>query len=62
MTANRSAWPTLDFTAWRESGATLQLRTQIVGKVRLALTPWLDHGWQCAPGVPGRPRPVGPTG
>ena len=35
----------LDHAAWRESGATLQLWTQIVGKVRLALTPWLNHGW-----------------
>ena len=24
----------------------LQLWTQIVGKVRLALTPWVNHGWQ----------------
>ena len=26
-------------------GATLHRRTQIVDKVRLALTPWLNHGW-----------------
>ncbi|MGZ5274708.1 MAG: DUF5996 family protein [Caldimonas sp.] len=39
------AWPRLDYAAWRDTGATLQLWTQIVGKVRLALTPWLNHGW-----------------
>ena len=37
--------PSFDFAAWRDSGATLQLWTQIVGKLRLALTPWLNHGW-----------------
>lgn len=40
-----SAWPTLDWSAWRETAIGLQLRTQIVGKVRLALTPWLNHSW-----------------
>ena len=42
----RSAWPELRFAEWRDSGATLQLWTQIVGKLRLALSPWLNHGWQ----------------
>ena len=49
MSANereRSAWPELRFAEWRDSGATLQLWTQIVGKLRLALSPWLNHGWQ----------------
>ena len=40
-----SAWPALDFTSWRETAATLQLWTQVVGKVRLSLTPWLNHSW-----------------
>ncbi|HEX5460894.1 MAG TPA: DUF5996 family protein [Steroidobacteraceae bacterium] len=39
-------WPALSFPAWRETAATLHLWTQIVGKVRLALTPWVNHGWQ----------------
>ena len=42
----RSLWPDLSYFAWRETAATLQLWTQIVGKVRLTLTPWLNHGWQ----------------
>ncbi|NML18566.1 DUF5996 family protein [Azohydromonas caseinilytica] len=40
------AWPALDYLAWRDTAATLQLWTQVVGKVRLALSPWLNHGWQ----------------
>ena len=39
-------WPELRWTDWRETAVTLQLWTQIVGKVRLSLTPWLNHGWQ----------------
>ena len=39
-------WPDLTYSAWRDTAATLQLWTQIVGKVRLALTPWLNHSWQ----------------
>lgn len=38
-------WPVLDWTHWRGTALHLQLMTQIVGKVRLALTPWLNHGW-----------------
>jgi len=39
-------WPALDYGAWRDTLDTLHLWTQVVGKVRLALTPWLNHGWQ----------------
>jgi hypothetical protein len=39
-------WPALDYAAWRDTALTLQLWTQIVGKVRLALTPWVNHSWQ----------------
>ncbi|TPG20460.1 hypothetical protein EAH87_08210 [Sphingomonas koreensis] len=39
------AWPELDWPAWRETAIGLQLRCQIVGKVRLALAPWLNHSW-----------------
>lgn len=38
-------WPRLDWPAWRDTAIHLQLMTQIVGKVRIALTPWLNHGW-----------------
>src|SRR5271155_5613709 len=39
-------WPEQPYTSWRDTAATLQLWTQVVGKVRLALTPWVNHSWQ----------------
>jgi len=43
---NRSqAWPALPYAEWCETAVTLQLWTQIVGKIRLSFTPWLNHGW-----------------
>ncbi|MET0875722.1 MAG: DUF5996 family protein [Tardiphaga sp.] len=44
----RNAWPELDYAAWRASAETLQLWTQIVGKIRLSKTPWLNHSWHVA--------------
>jgi hypothetical protein len=38
-------WPELPTAAWRETCETLHLWTQIVGKIRLARTPWLNHSW-----------------
>jgi hypothetical protein len=46
MEQERDTWPELGYEAWRETAATLQLWTQIVGKVRLGLTPWVNHSWQ----------------
>src|SRR4051794_413042 len=43
--SGHSAWPELPYPAWADSCATLQLMTQIVGKIRLAQTPWLNHSW-----------------
>jgi len=39
-------WPELPYANWRDTAATLQLWVQIVGKVRLSLTPWVNHSWQ----------------
>lgn len=39
------AWPSLPLDAWRDTYATLHLWTQIVGKVRLARSPWVNHSW-----------------
>jgi Family of unknown function (DUF5996) len=39
------AWPELPWAAWRDTCETLHLWTQIVGKIRLARTPWLNHSW-----------------
>jgi hypothetical protein len=41
-------WPALPYAAWRDSCETLQLWTQIVGKIRLSRTPWLNHSWHVA--------------
>src|SRR5580698_10863928 len=41
-------WPELPTAAWRETYATLHLWTQIVGKIRLVRTPWLNHSWHVA--------------
>jgi hypothetical protein len=38
-------WPELPYAAWKDTCATLQLWTQIVGKICLALMPWLNHSW-----------------
>jgi hypothetical protein len=38
-------WPELDYEAWRDTRDTLHLWTQIIGKVRLMRTPWLNHSW-----------------
>lgn len=44
--ANASdAWPALPLDGWRDTYATLQLWSQVVGKVRLARTPPLNHWW-----------------
>ena len=40
------AWPELPLAGWQDTYATLHLWTQIVGKVRLALAPPLNHWWQ----------------
>ena len=38
-------WPSLPLEAWRETYATLHMWTQILGKIRLAQSPWLNHSW-----------------
>ena len=41
----KTPWPELPTAAWRDTYATLHLWTQIVGKIRLAKSPWLNHSW-----------------
>jgi hypothetical protein len=38
-------WPSLPLEAWSDTYATLHLWTQIVGKIRLAQSPWTNHSW-----------------
>ena len=43
--SDAARWPALPYAAWRDTCETLHLWTQVIGKVRLALTPWLNHSW-----------------
>jgi uncharacterized protein DUF5996 len=49
MTATYSScpetWPSLPLEAWSETYATLHRWLQIVGKIRLAQSPWINHSW-----------------
>ena len=38
-------WPALSYSDWKETCKTLHMWTQIVGKVRLSLSPWTNHSW-----------------
>lgn len=40
-----SSWPNLVFEAYKDTVATVHLWTQIIGKIRLKKTPWLNHSW-----------------
>jgi hypothetical protein len=55
-----SDWPELPYPAWKDTCDTLHLWTQIVGKVRLALTPWLNHSWHVTLYVGARGLGTGP--
>ena len=46
MDRDSVVWPELPYAGWSDTAVTLQLWTQIVGKVRLSLMPWINHGWQ----------------
>ena len=39
----KTAWPELSYERDHETFEALHLWTQIVGKVRLVLTPWVNH-------------------
>ena len=39
-------WPALPVSSWEDTRDTLHLWTQVVGKVRLALAPMVNHWWQ----------------
>jgi hypothetical protein len=57
-------WPALPLEQWKDTYATLHMWTQIVGKVRLGLTPLINHWWNVALYVTARglttsPMPYG---
>jgi Family of unknown function (DUF5996) len=43
--SGNAQWPDLPYAAWSDTCATLQLWTQVAGKVVLALTPLINHWW-----------------
>ncbi|WP_040549340.1 DUF5996 family protein [Pedosphaera parvula] len=58
------AWPPLPLAEWKDTCETLHMWTQIVGKVRLALCPHINHWWEVALYVSARglttsPMPYG---
>ena len=46
--SKESPWPPLPVSAWADTYATLHMWTQVVGKIRLALAPRVNHWWHVA--------------
>jgi hypothetical protein len=62
--ATSEVWPSLSLSEWQDTYATLHMWTQIVGKLRLAQTPWVNHSWHVplyvtARGLTTSPIPYG---
>jgi hypothetical protein len=45
VTTYRKSWPELRLAEWSDTCATLHMWTQVIGKVRLALAPEMNHWW-----------------
>lgn len=58
--ARPEPWPALPLEAWKETCATLHLWTQIVGKIRMAKSSWLNHSWHVALYLTPRGLTTGP--
>ncbi len=61
---SKESWPDLTIEGWNDTRETLHLWTQIVGKVRLARMPWINHSWHVtlyvtARGLTTMPMPFG---
>jgi hypothetical protein len=41
----QNPWPELNLADWQDTCTTLHMWTQIVGKIRLVQTPWINHSW-----------------
>ncbi len=46
MRSKEAGWAVLDYDEWADSCATLHLWTQVIGKIRLAHAPLVNHWWQ----------------
>ena len=58
--ARAAAWPSLPLEEWKDTCATLHMWLQIVGKVRLAQSSWVNHSWQVTLYVTARGLTTGP--
>ena len=64
MNGTSDFWPSLPFAEWKDTATTLHMWTQIVGKIRLTLSPWINHSWHVtlyvtARGLTTSPIPYG---
>lgn len=64
MATRDEQWPALPLEDWEKTCETLHLWTQIVGKIRLSHTPWINHAWHAplyvtACGLTTSPIPYG---
>jgi hypothetical protein len=62
--SDAETWPSLPLEAWSDTCATLHMWTQIVGKIRLTQSPWINHSWHVtlyvtARGLTTSPIPYG---
>ena len=53
-------WPRLPWDDWKDTAATMHLWTQIVGKIRMVQTPWVNHSWHVTLKVTPRGLGTGP--
>lgn len=45
MAEMKGSWPDIPYEAWHETCSALHLYCQVIGKYRLARTPWVNHSW-----------------
>ena len=62
--SDHATWPPIPYEEWKPTLSTLHLWAQIVGKVRLVQTPWVNHSWHVpfyvtARGLTTSPIPYG---
>ena len=58
--SREEAWPSLPLESWSDTYATLHMWTQIVGKIRLVQSPWVNHSWHVTLYVSARGLTTGP--
>jgi len=61
MSASGTGWPALATEEWTDTRTTLHMWVQIVGKIRMAFAPMLNHWWQVPLYVTARGLSTGPV-